>query len=202
MNDSLSAIDQTPALKIRQKKEWGEILTGWETKNRYEVMDDEGQPLFFAGEVGTGIISRQFLGSRRPFTIEVRDGNGQVALVVKRPWRFLFARAEIFDGAGNPLGAIQQRFAVLTRRYTLEDATGAEVAELHGPFFRPWTFRILSGGQECGKIYKQWSGLLKEAFSDADHFGVEFGRDLDFSLRAICLGATFLIDYVHFERSK
>ena len=44
------------------------------------------------------------------------------------------------------------------------DPQNRELAELHGPFFRPWTFRVLQGEQEVGRITKQWSGLLREAF--------------------------------------
>ncbi len=29
------------------------------------------------------------------------------------------------------------------------------------------------GSQEVGKISKQWSGLAKEFFSDADNFGIQ-----------------------------
>ncbi len=29
------------------------------------------------------------------------------------------------------------------------------------------------GAQEVGKISKQWSGLAKEFFSDADNFGIQ-----------------------------
>ena len=35
------------------------------------------------------------------------------------------------------------------------------------------TFRLLFQGQEVGRIQKKWGGLLREAFSDADTFGVE-----------------------------
>jgi hypothetical protein len=29
--------------------------------------------------------------------------------------------------------------------------------------------------QEVGRISKQWSGLLKEAFTDSDNFGIRYG---------------------------
>ncbi len=52
---------------------------------------------------------------------------------------------------------------------------------------------------EQGRITKKWRGLAKEAFSDADNFGVTFPRDWEPSTKAIFLGAVFLIDFVHFE---
>jgi len=30
----------------------------------------------------------------------------------------------------------------------------------------------IEGGHTVGKVYKQWAGLAREMFSDADHFGV------------------------------
>lgn len=44
-----------------------------------------------------------------------------------------------------------------------------------------------------GKITKQWSGCVKEAFTDADNFGIQFPLDLDVKMKAVMLGACFLI---------
>ncbi len=44
-----------------------------------------------------------------------------------------------------------------------------------------------------GKISKQWSGLVREAFTDADMFGINFPLDLDVKIKAVLLGACFLI---------
>ena len=34
-------------------------------------------------------------------------------------------------------------------------------------------------GNDIGMISKQWSGFGREAFTDADNFGVNFPQDLD-----------------------
>ena len=46
---------------------------------------------------------------------------------------------------------------------------------------------------EIGKISKQWSGLAKEIFTDADNFGVSFPMDLDVKAKATLMAAVFLI---------
>lgn len=46
---------------------------------------------------------------------------------------------------------------------------------------------------KIGKISKQWTGLLREAFSDADNFGIQFPLDLDVKMKAVMIGACFLI---------
>lgn len=44
-----------------------------------------------------------------------------------------------------------------------------------------------------GKISKQWTGLVREAFTDTDNFGIQFPLDLDVKMKAVMLGACFLI---------
>lgn len=46
---------------------------------------------------------------------------------------------------------------------------------------------------KIGKISKQWTGLLREAFTDADNFGIQFPMDLDVKMKAVMIGACFLI---------
>ena len=42
-------------------------------------------------------------------------------------------------------------------------------------------FKVVSvqTGDQVGMITKQWSGMAKEAFTDADNFGISFPLDLD-----------------------
>jgi hypothetical protein len=79
------------------------------------------------------------------------------------------------------------------------NSSGEEVYQLFGPILHPWTFQIRNDGGEYGKITKKWSGLLKEGFTDADNFGMIFPAEWDTKLKALFLGAVFLIDFVHFE---
>ena len=49
------------------------------------------------------------------------------------------------------------------------------------------------GETPVGQIRKQWTGFVKEAFTDADNFGITFPMDLDVKVKATMLGAVFLI---------
>ncbi len=194
--DRLSSIS---SLVVSQQKEWGEILTGFETKNKYTVSDESGSRLYLAVEEAGSMLLRWFLKALRPFTIAVLTEDGQVVLRVMRPFRFYFHRAEVVDSQGQSLGVIERRFSVLRRIYSVLDSSGEEVFQLFGPILHPWTFQIRNDGVEYGKITKKWSGLLKEGFTDADNFGVMFPAEWDVKLKALFLGAVFLIDFVHFE---
>lgn len=44
-----------------------------------------------------------------------------------------------------------------------------------------------------GKISKQWTGLLREVFTDSDNFGIQFPMDLDVRMKAVMIGVCFLI---------
>lgn len=48
-------------------------------------------------------------------------------------------------------------------------------------------------GNSIGRISKQWSGLIKEGLTDADNFGINFPMDLDVRIKAVLMGACFLI---------
>ena len=49
------------------------------------------------------------------------------------------------------------------------------------------------GETPVGQIRKQWSGLVKEYFTDADNFGITFPMDLDVNIKATLIAACFLI---------
>ncbi len=49
------------------------------------------------------------------------------------------------------------------------------------------------GETPVGQIRKQWSGIIKEYFTDTDNFGITFPMDLDVNIKATLLGACFLI---------
>ena len=93
--------------------------------------------------------------------------------------------------------------------YRVKDAEGTIVFKIEGPictyscFGSDVEFKVLSadGITQVGKISKQWSGLLKEAFTDADIFGINFPIDLDVRMKGVLLGACMLIDFNFFEQS-
>jgi uncharacterized protein YxjI len=196
-------------LSVRQRKRWLEILTSLDARNVYVVYDEMGAPILNVEEQGSGFSSfmkRLFLQYMRPFTSKVEDlsTGGTHVLTLRRPFRFVFHRLEVMDANGTKLGAIQRKWTWFRRKYIVEGPDGQEVATLFGPFFRPWTFKVLLAGgtQEVGLIQKKWSGLLKEAFTQADNFWVDFGSVDDPQLRALLFSATALIDIVHFERKN
>lgn len=55
-------------------------------------------------------------------------------------------------------------------------------------------FQISSSkGVEVGAILKQWSGLVREMYTSADHYSVVFPENLDTDVKAVILAAVFLL---------
>jgi uncharacterized protein YxjI len=191
---------------VRQRKKWLEILLSFEMKNSYDVYDDEQRPVFRVQELGAGfasLLKRVFLGPMRPFGAAVNDLATQAQILeLTRRFRFVFHELEVRSEGGELLGTVKKHWGWFRRIYTIEDASGRVVAEIIGPFFKPWTFEVHTGGKKVGAIRKRWSGWGKELFTDADNFGVELGEIPDPTLKVLAFAATVLIDVVHFERAK
>jgi uncharacterized protein YxjI len=197
----LDTLASTGVVRVREVKNWAGLVT---EKGRFVLEDERGAAIGEASEVGSGVADfffRQFLQARRPFTIEIRGPSGELAVRLVRPWRFLFASLSV-EAGGGLLGTIQQRFKLFGRRYDILSPTGTRLATIDGPMFRPWTFEVHRGATEVAKIQKRWAGLAAQLITDENTFAVELGPTLEPELRTLVLAATFLIDFVHFERSR
>lgn len=70
-------------------------------------------------------------------------------------------------------------------------------------FFNFILNQVKSVDETCsvGRISKQWTGFLKEAVTDADNFGITFPMDLDVKMKAVMIGACFLIVSLSFANT-
>ena len=197
----MQSLEAVKGLVVSQKKEWGEIVTGFESKNRYVVLDPSDGELYMAVEEDGSMLLRWFLKALRPFEIAIVRFDKQPVISVKRPFRFYFHELQVYGLSGTLLGSIKRKFSFLRRIYSVMDPQGRQKFQLFGPILHPWTFEIRDDIREHGKITKKWTGLLKEGFTDADNFGVTFPGNWPVEQKAVLLGAVFLIDFVHFENT-
>ena len=184
---------------VQQKKEWGEILTGFETKNRYAVFDSLNQQLYWAAEESS-VLARLFLKVLRPFRMHILSMDGRPVIKAVKPFRCFCHEMTVFNSDCVLLGKIKREFSILTKKFTVEDRQGVGLYDICAPILHPWTFKISKNGDETGEIVKKWSGLGTEAFTDADNFKVRFPQGADADQKAVLLGALFLIDMVYFEK--
>lgn len=202
MSELLSIVQQSSELTIVQKRELAELF-GLETRNKYAI-EVNGAPFAFAAEQGKGgveFLARMFLGHWRTFEIHFFDNTRALVLRAVHPFRFFFQRLEVSAADGRPLGAIQQRFSLLYKRFDVLDPAGRLLLKVASPLWRPWTFAFERDGRELALVQKRWSGMLQEAFTDADRFRVVFeSPELGLDERALVLAAGIFIDLQYFER--
>lgn len=107
---------------------------------------------------------------------------------------------EVSSPPGTILGTVEQEWSIFCPTFAIKNASGDTVLRIEGPLCTmsicgDVEFKIMTGdGQtQVGKISKQWSGLVREMFTDTDYFGINFPMDLDVRMKAVMLGACFLI---------
>ena len=184
---------------VRQKIEKLEAITGFETRNHYELQTSEGQAVMWAYEESAG-LSRIFLKKHRPLTLHVAGRDGRDFLVASRKFFWFFMHLRVHSSDGRPIGAIRRKWGLLKRKMVIEDASGEVVADVAGPVFRPNTFTMHRHDQEIGKITKRWSGIGREMFTDADTFMVELPTDqVDDDFQSLALATAFAVDLDFFE---
>ena len=185
------------ALTVRQVVERLEVFTGLETQNRYEVLAPDGTPLLYAHEE-SGFLGRQFLRNHRPLKLHIMEPDGGHVLTASRGFFFFLSHMHVQGADGRAIGSVHRQFTFLKRRFRLE-GPAMQTAGVEGPLFKPNTFMITRDGGEVARITKQWGGVLREGFSKADTFNVEFSmpHDQDFSL--LVLATALVIDLEFFE---
>ncbi|HEY3449566.1 MAG TPA: phospholipid scramblase-related protein [Myxococcales bacterium] len=190
----------TDFVVIQQQFEIAELF-GFESRNKYSLRTEVGEVGWAAEQSKDvlGFLLRQFLGHWRPFEIHLFDRARQPVLRAVHPFRFLFQRLEVFHADGRPLGALQQRFSILSKRFDVEDAAGRVIMTVSSPLWRIWTFPFLRAGRQVGVIEKKWSGFLTEAYTDKDRFMVRFGPELTDEERALLAVAGVFVDLLYFE---
>lgn len=195
-------LTQHQELIVTQQVEHLEAFTGFETANRYNIMTAEGEHLLYAFEE-SGTISRQFLGSHRPLSIHVVEDGSRHVFTAQRSFFWFKSHLHVRDNSDKHLGSLQRQFKLFGRRFTLEGPNGQAVAEVRGRMLRPHTFMVHEPqGEEVARVTKKWSGLLREAFTDADTFRLQFHKDLDQDFRMLILATAFAIDLDFFENNN
>jgi len=208
----LTQIDQ---LIVKQQIELFEAFTGFETNNKYKVKNSLGQTVYFAAE-DTDCCTRMCCGPGRPFDMKIFDNSQREVIHLNRPLRCsaccfpcCLQEIEVTSPPGTPVGYIAQKWSLCAPKFEIQDADRNPVLLIEGPFCTmsmcgDVEFQVLAldGSNQVGRISKQWGGFAKEAFTDADTFGITFPMDLDVKVKATMLGAVFLIDFMFFEKAN
>ncbi|XP_061525041.1 phospholipid scramblase 2-like [Phycodurus eques] len=206
----LTQIDQ---ILIHQKVELLEAFIGFETNNQYEIKNSLGQKIYKAKEKND-CCTRNCCGSLRSFDMKIKDNADREVIRLIRPFRCVscwcpccLQEMEVQAPPGTTVGFVKQDWHPFVPRFSIQGPNKETLMKLEGPCFAcnccgDVNFELSGkdGGEPIGRISKQWSGLLKEVFTDTDNFGIQFPLDMDVKMKAVLLGACFLIDFMFFEK--
>ncbi|XP_023830522.1 phospholipid scramblase 2-like [Salvelinus fontinalis] len=206
----LTQIDQ---ILIHQKVELLEAFIGFETNNQYEIKNSLGQKIYKAKEKND-CCTRNCCGALRSFDMKIKDNMDREVIRLIRPFRCAscwcpccLQELEVQAPPGTTIGYVSQDWNPCVPKFSIKGANKETVMKLEGPCFAcnccgDVNFELTGkdGGKPIGRISKQWSGLLKEVFTDTDNFGIQFPLDMDVKMKAVLMGACFLIDFMFFEK--
>ncbi|XP_060785124.1 phospholipid scramblase 1-like [Neoarius graeffei] len=210
----LEYLTQVDQLLIHQQVELLEVILGWESNNKYLVKNTLGQQVFFVAE-DNDCCNRNFCGSLRSFVLHILDNMGQEVMTLTRPLRCdgcccpcCLQELEVQSPPGIPIGYVIQTWHPYLPKFTIQNEQKQDVLKIVGPCCScrccsDVNFEVISLDEKesVGQIRKQWTGFVKELFTNADNFGVTFPMDLDVKMKAVLLGACFLIDFMFYEHS-
>lgn len=194
-------------LIITQRTELAEVALGIETRNKYAICTDLGQPVAYAAEQGKGALDflvRLVLKHWRTYEIHLFTADRKLVARAKHPFRWLWFNEclQVRDARGNPLGSIQRRFSIFSKRFDVLGPNGDLLMSVDSGLFRIWTFEFKQGIANKAIVEKRWSGVLKEVFTDADNFRLRFiSSELGDGVRWLLIAAAIFVDLQWFEDS-
>jgi uncharacterized protein YxjI len=188
--------------QVRELAEW----VGLETRNKYQILDENKSVVGYAAEQQKGVagfLLRQTLGHWRKFDIYFFNPARELVWVAHHPFRWILERIELRSKDGQMIGAIQRRFALLSRRFHIENERGHVILEVASPIWKIWTYTFMARGRAVAQVQKKWSGIFSEVFTDRDNFLVEYSdASLTEQDRQLILAAAVFVDLSFFERKQ
>ncbi|KAM7377322.1 hypothetical protein PAMA_013898 [Pampus argenteus] len=206
----LTQIDQ---ILIHQILELVKAFVGFYLNIRYEIKNNLGQIIYKVQEE-IDCCNRNCYGLLRSFDMTFKDDAGREVIRLIRPLRCVscwcpccLQEMEVQAPPGTTIGYVKQDWHPCLPQFSIQGANKETLMKLDGPCFAcnccgdvNFELKGKDGGKPIGRISKQWSGLLKEVFTDTDNFGIQFPLDLDVKMKAVLMGACFLIDFMFFEK--
>ncbi|XP_060588604.1 phospholipid scramblase 1-like [Ruditapes philippinarum] len=216
----LAGLDQ---IIVKQKIEALEVLTGFETRNRYAVLNNQGQQIFFVQEESS-LCERCFCPMNRGLTLHMTDNNSQEVMQFRREFKFCTGCCWCGEGCcnmqftvespvGRQLGSVRTGDSKCKAHMKVYDASDKHMFTLWGPCCPcqcvcgctddinfPITDPSLT--TQVGNVAKQWRGCCVDTFTDADQFCLTFPADMTVECKALLIGALFLAEFYVFEQQK
>ncbi|CAL8124632.1 unnamed protein product [Orchesella dallaii] len=177
-----------------------------------------GRRLFFAAE-NSDTFSLFCMGSCRPWNILLFDQGGNAVMQGRRTSSCCCSglcsnEVKVTSTTGLDLGSISQNNSCCTGSWNVHDTQGNNILLIQGPecsvccpsaatcFEAEFLIKTVQGGNQIGKITKSFSGFMREMFTAADTFCVEYPVDLHVNIKAVLIYGAFMIDFIYYENAQ
>ncbi|KAL9701767.1 hypothetical protein quinque_005208 [Culex quinquefasciatus] len=196
------------SLFIEQTYELNELLSAVSSDNRYTVRGPSNEAIYGASE--TSVPSDRCWGSLRPFQLSIVDRNHQEVLLFKKNLgcglfccfcknQFL----EIWATPGHLIGCIQQDYGLTSREIILMNGDLNTMFRIPIPLVdairmpKETHFRVMDRDlrTQKGTITRAWN-VGSSSYTNNIYFAEP---ELDVELKALYLGAAFLLEYIYFQ---
>ncbi|XP_077016849.1 phospholipid scramblase 4 isoform X2 [Tamandua tetradactyla] len=211
----LECLTQLDNVHVLQHFEPVEMCLGFEANNRYDVKNNADEMVYIVNE-DTDDLTRNAYRTLRPFVLRMSDRMGREVMTLQRPFRCSCCcfccpstrqELEVQCPPGVTIGSVAEHWNLCRAVYSIQNEKKETMLGVRGPCSTygcgsdsVFEVQALDGVTCIGSIIRKWNGLLS-AMADADHFDIRFPVDLEVKMKAMILGACFLIDYMYFERS-
>ncbi|XP_074047227.1 phospholipid scramblase 4-like [Macrotis lagotis] len=211
----LEYLSQLDKIMVQQQVEILELMSRFESNNRYEVKNSMGQMIYMVAE-DTDDVTRNAYHSLRPFVIRVIDCMGREIMRLQRPFRCTcccfccscaMQELEVQSPPGVPLGYVVEHWGCCKTKFRIENEKKEHVLNMEGPCAASscgsdTVFQVRSmDGTIIGGIRRKWPRFLRGAIADIDNFEITFPLDLNIMMKAMVFASCFLIDFMFFERA-
>lgn len=214
----LEFLNQVSEITAEQEISLTEIMTGCDVRNKFKIMANNNQQLFFAEEFSE-CCERICCGQFRSFEMKITNNGGFEVMRLQRPLKCQGCPCAVQELAieapvGNHIGLMREVFTCFGINYEILNAAGDVVFKLTGPYWETTccptccndiSFPIFmsDGVTQVGSITKLYKGCGKEMWSNANTFHVQYlNPTMDVTSKSILMAALFLININFFERKN
>ncbi|CAF1070193.1 unnamed protein product [Rotaria sordida] len=219
----LQYLAQLDTLMAIQEPSVMQTITGLSSAQRFHILNQQGQLVFYAVENESDTCHRWCCGANRAFVIHVFDQMNQEIIRISREFKCCVGccwcasgsccahEAFIESPPGVHIGTVRQTRSFWRGHLSLTDAGGNEHLRVIGPCCICQgvfccccenKFTIYgaenNGDGELGAIYKEYAGFVNQAFTGAEKYTIKFPASLPIQMKAVALGALFLVNFMYF----
>eukprot|EP00386_Alphamonas_edax_P002951 GDKI01009039.1.p2 GENE.GDKI01009039.1~~GDKI01009039.1.p2 ORF type:complete len:286 (+),score=94.73 GDKI01009039.1:80-937(+) len=229
MVDPWKTLDGLKKIQVKERIDVVEALTNIEMRNKYDIYDANGKPVFFAGETTDWWARNCVPGDCRAFSVDIAThappGERPLAPFLKVTKEaqctcccFNRPVVEVTANAAVPhsIGTITNPYTCCDRSFVVKDEQGAGLLEITSDCKQPGVWCPLPCGA-CKEIkFEVRDAATKERVGsmthiipdwfkfaltpDVDNYDVDFGSVSDKRTKALLLSAALFIDFRYFEQ--